>query len=137
MVFSQKSHAVNALDKLTHGTDFNWLISRAEHQVDKNSKGVLPFEGKLLTVKSLPDDVRQVLSGAKPGDFRLYESPQGHYYVLYVYHVIPAEPQPFQVVKKEIAKIVFDQKVTKAVEDYADKLREYYPVKIYAKDLNS
>jgi hypothetical protein len=103
--------------------------------MDKNSEGVLNFEGKLLTVRSLPDDVRQLLADAGPGDFRLYESPAGHYYVLYVYHVIPAEPQPFENVKKEISKTVLNQKVTKAVEDYADKLREYYPVKIYAKDL--
>jgi hypothetical protein len=30
---------------------------------------------------------------------------------------------------------VYEDKVRKAVEDYAERLKEYYPVKIYAKDL--
>jgi hypothetical protein len=136
VVFAEKNDAVNALDKLREGTDFNWLSSRAEKQVDKKGEGILNFEGKLLTVRSLPEDVRQILSEAGPGDYRLYESSEGqYYYVLYVYHVIPAEPQPFANVRKEIAKKVFDEKVKEAVEDYAQRLKEYYPVKIYAKDL--
>ena len=135
IVFAERSDAVDALDKLRRGTDFDWLRSRAEKQVDKKGEGVLNFEGKLLTVRSLPEDVRQVLSEAGPGDYRLYESSEGqYYYVLYVYHVIAAEPEPFEKVQKEIAKKVFDDKVKKALEDYADKLKEYYPVKIYAKD---
>jgi hypothetical protein len=136
IVFSERNDAIDALNKLRRGTDFNWLSSRAEKQVDKKGEGVLNFEGKLLTVRSLPEDVRQVLSEAKPGDYRFYESSEGpYYYVLYVYHVIPAEPQPFENVRKEIAKKVFDEKVKEAVEDYAQRLKEYYPVKIYAKDL--
>jgi hypothetical protein len=65
----------------------------------------------------------------------LYESPGGYFYVLYIYHLIPAEPRPFESVKKDIAKEVFKDKARKAVEDYTDQLREYYPVKIYAKGL--
>jgi hypothetical protein len=94
----------------------------------------LPSEDKLLTVRSLPEDLHQALSEVKPGDFRLYESPEGRYYVLYVYHVVPAELQPFEKVKGEISKALFDDKVKKALEDYAEKLKEYYPVEIYAKD---
>jgi hypothetical protein len=134
IVFSEKSKATNALDKLRHGTDFNWLSSRAEGQVDRRGERVLPSEDKLLTVRSLPEDLHQALSEVKPGDFRLYESPEGRYYVLYVYHVVPAELQPFEKVKGEISKALFDDKVKKALEDYAEKLKEYYPVEIYAKD---
>jgi len=135
LVFERKSDAVSALEKLTKGTDFDWLSSNAEGQVDKKSKGLLRFEGKLLTVGSLSEDLQKTLSGANPGDFRLYESPEGYFYVLYIYHLLPAEPRPFDSVKKDIAKDVFKDKARKAVEDYADQLREYYPVKIYAKDL--
>ena len=135
LVFRTRTDAVSALEKLTKGTDFNWLSSTAEDQVDNNGPGVLKFRGNLLTVSSLPEAMRQVLSQVKPGDFRLYESSEDRYYVLYVYHVTPAELQPFDRVKEEIAKKVFDDKVKKAVEDYAEKLREYYPVKIYAEDL--
>jgi hypothetical protein len=135
IAFAEKSKAVNALEKLRQGTDFNWLSSTAEDQVDNNGPGVLKFRGNLLTVSSLPEAMRQVLSQVRPGDFRLYESPEGLYYVLYVYHVVPSELQPFDKVKREVAKKVFDDKVKKAIEDYAEKLKEHYPVKIYAKDL--
>ena len=135
LVFGKKSDALSAMEKLGKGTDFNWLSSNAEGQVERNNKGFLRFEGKLLTVGSLPEDVQKVLSGANPGDFRLYENPGGYFYVLYIYHLIPAEPRPFDTVRQDIAKEVFKDKVKKAVEDYADQLREYYPVKIYAKDL--
>ena len=135
LVFGKKSDAFSALEKLKKGTDFDWLSSNAEGQVEEKGKGFLRFEGKLLTVGSFPEDVQKTLSGANPGDFRLYESPEGYFYVLYIYHLLPAEPRPFESVKKDIAKKVFKEKARKAVEAYADQLREYYPVKIYAKDL--
>jgi hypothetical protein len=135
LVFGKKSDALSALEKLKKGTDFDWLSYNAEGQVDKKSKGFLIFEGKLLIVGNLPEDLRKTLSGANPGDFRLYESPEGYFYVLYIYHLVPAEPRPFESVKRDIAKEVFKDKARKAVAAYADQLREYYPVKIYAKDL--
>ena len=136
LVFEKKSDALTAMEKLGKGTDFNWLSANAEGQVDRNNKKrLLTFEGKLLTVAGLPEDVQRVLSGAHLGDFRLYESPGGYFYVLYIYNLVPAEQKPFDSVKKEVAREVFRDKVQKAVEDYADQLREYYPVKIYAKDL--
>ena len=135
LVFEKKSDAVSAIEKLGKGTDFNWLSSNAEGQVDKSTKGLLKFKGELLTVSSMPEGVQKTMSGANPGDFRLYESPEGYFYVLYIYHLIPAELRPFESVKEDIAKKVFKDKARKAVEDYADQLREYYPVKIYAKDL--
>jgi hypothetical protein len=135
LVFGKKSDALSALEKLKKGTDFDWLSSNAEGQAEKKSKGFLIFEGKLLIVGNLPEDLRKTLSGANPGDFRLYESPEGYFYVLYIYHLVPAEPRPFESVKRDIAKEVFKDKARKAVAAYADQLREYYPVKIYAKDL--
>jgi hypothetical protein len=135
LVFRQRSEAVTALDKLRKGTDFGWLSSHAEGQVDKNSEGLLKFEGNLLALTNLPEDLHKTVSGAKTGDLRLYVSPEGYYYVLYIYNVVPVKPQPFEKVKKKIAQKVFDDKVKKAIEAYADKLKEYYPVKIYAKDL--
>jgi len=135
LVFARKSDAVSAVEKLGKGIDFDWLSSNAEGQVDKNTGGLLRFKGELLTVSSLPKGVQKSVSGANPGDFRLYESPEGYFYVLYMYHLLPGAPRPFESVRKDIAKEVFRDKVRKAVEDYADQLREYYPVKIYAKDL--
>jgi len=136
LVFRQKNDAAVALDRLVKGTDFKWLSSHAEGQVEPDSTGLLQFKGALLTVGSLPEDVRQAVSGAKQGDFRLYASPEGHFYVLHIYEVIPAKPRPFHTVQEKIAKMIFSDKAKRAVENYAEKLRDYYPVKIYAKGLH-
>jgi hypothetical protein len=135
LVFEKRTDAVDALDKLKQGTDFPWLSSHAEGQVDKDTQGLLKFEGKMLVLSSLPKGVQKAVSGVNPGDLRMYASPEGHYYVLYVYHVVVPQQRPFDDVKKEIAKKVYNDKINKAVDDYADKLKEYYPVKIYRKDL--
>jgi hypothetical protein len=135
LVFSKREFAEKALEKLRKGTDFQWLTENAEGQIDKSkSKGVLNFEGKLLTTKDLPEGVRKSASGARPGDFRLYESSEGYFYALAIQDVIPAKPQPFEEAKKKISKIVFDDKLKKAVEDWADKLKAVSDVKIYLKE---
>jgi len=135
LVFWNRDDAVAAIKKLKAGTDFNWLGSNADGQVDKNEKGRFNFEGKLLTRRGLPQDVQKAVSNAKPGDFKLYESPPGHFYVLFINQVIPPKPQPFESVKKEITKRAFNEKVKATIEQWAEQLKEYYPVKIYKTDL--
>jgi hypothetical protein len=135
LVFGQKSYAADALEKLSKGSDFNWMRSHAVGQVDANREGLLKFEGKLLTIRSLPEDLQKAVGGTNEGDYRLYTSPEGYFYVLYIYEMVPAKPRPLANVKKEITEKIFENKVKSAIEDYAAKLREYYPVKIYAKKL--
>lgn len=135
LVFWNRDDAVAAIKKLKAGTDFNWLGANADGQVDKNEKGRLNFEGNLLTQRGLPQDVQATLSNIKPGDFKLYESPQGHFYVLSIDQIIPPKPQPFESVREEIAKKVFNEKVKATIEQWAEQLKEYYPVKIYKADL--
>jgi parvulin-like peptidyl-prolyl isomerase len=135
LVFAKRGGAADALDKLMKGTDFDWLSSNADGQIDKTAEGLLKFEGRMLILNTMPEDVQKAVSNAKPGDFRLYESPEGQFYVLYVYHVVDPKLKPFDDVKAEIAKKVFQDKLEKTIEVWADKLREYYPVKIYRKDL--
>jgi hypothetical protein len=135
LVFRNRDDAVAAIKKLKAGTDFNWLGSNADGQVDKNEKGRLNFEGKLLTRKGLPPDVQKAVANAKPGDFKLYESPRGHFYVLSINQIIPPKPQPFESVRKEIAKKAFNEKIKATIEQWAEQLKEYYPVKIYKTDL--
>jgi hypothetical protein len=111
------------------------LGSNADGQVDKHEKGRFNFEGKFLTRKGLPQDVQKAVSNAKPGDFKLYASPRGHFYVLSINQIIPPKPQPFESVKKEITKRAFNEKVKATIEQWAEQLKEYYPVKIYKTDL--
>ena len=135
LVFADRGDAGEALAKLMQGTDFNWLSSHADGQVDKNTQGLLAFEGKMLILSSMPEGVQEIVSGANPGDFRLYASPDGHFYVLYIYHVVAPKQRPFGDVKKEIAKEIYNDKLKKAIGVWAGKLKEYYPVEIYKKDL--
>jgi parvulin-like peptidyl-prolyl isomerase len=134
LAFAKRGDAEAATEKLRKGTDFQWLSANVEGQVDKNTKGLLTFEGKLITIKSLPEGVQRAISRAKSGDFRLYESSDGYFYVLAIQEVVPPKPQPFEDTKKIIAKIIFNNKLKKVVEDWAEKLRGLSEVKIYLKD---
>ena len=134
LVFGKREDAERALVNLRKGADFRWVKENAEGQVDQNKKGILVFDGRLLTAKDLPGGVSKVVAGAKTGDFRLYESPENHYYVLYVQEVIPSKPQPYPEAREKIAKKIYNEKLTKAVEEYAEKLRALSDVKIYLKD---
>jgi len=93
----------------------------------------LDFDGKLLTLQDLPAGVQKAISGARPGDSRLYASPQGHFYALSVQEVVPSKPQPYNEVREGIAKKVYDDKLKKTFEEYANKLRALSEVKIYLK----
>ena len=135
LVFDKRSDAVEAVDKLKKGTDFNWLGSNAEGQVDPFTRGLLKLEGKPIMVKSLPEKVKKALSGSRAGDFRLYESPESHFYALYIYEIIPARQQPFEAVRQEIATTVHKEKTKQMVELWAAQLKDYYPVEIYRADL--
>jgi len=134
LVFAKREDEESAIEKLRKGTEFQWLAENAEGQVDKDTKGLLTFDGKLVTTKDLPEGVQKAIHGARAGDFRLYESSNGYFYVLAVQDVIPAKPQPYEEAREAVAKRLFDEKVKKAVEDYADKLRAVSEVRIYLKD---
>ena len=134
LAFLKREDAEKALVQLRQGTDFQWLGANAEGQVDQNTKGVLNFEGNLLTTKDLPEYVQKAVSGTQSGDFRLLANPENYFYVLSIEEVIPPRPQPYPEAREQIAKKIYNEKLTKAVEDYADKLRALSEVKIYLKE---
>ena len=133
LAFAKRNDAERAIEKLRNGTELQWLMENAEGQVAKNTPDLLSFDGKSVAVRDLPEGVRKVLSGAKPGDFRLYASPEGYFYILSIEDVVPAKPQSFEEAKKGIANKVFSEKLNKAVEAWADKLRAASDVKVYLK----
>lgn len=135
LVFAKRNGAEEAIEKFRKGSEFQWLATNAEGQVDRNTEGLLTFDSKLLlTTKDLPEGVQKAVSGARAGDLRLYASPDGYFYVLVIQDVIPSKPQPYEEARQNVAKKVFDDKLKKAVEDYADKLKAVSDVKIYLKD---
>ncbi|RJR16648.1 MAG: peptidyl-prolyl cis-trans isomerase [Nitrospiraceae bacterium] len=131
IVFARSESAADAMERLKKGTEFKWLQSNAEGQVDKSAQGVLPFNGSVLTTNDLPQDVLKVVSGAEAGDIRLYTGPEKYYYVLYIQDVFPSKPLPFEELKEEISKSLFTEKLNKSIDDWAVKLREVYEVKVY------
>jgi len=137
LIFSKKDLAEEAIRKLRGGTDFSWLGANAEGLVSDKTEELMKFQGNLLAVDALPADLREVVSGAKLGDFRLYESPEGYFYVLSLREVFSPKPQPYETVREEIAGKVAGEKTKREVEEYAAKLRESYPVKIFLKSPGS
>jgi parvulin-like peptidyl-prolyl isomerase len=133
LVFANRGDAEKAIVSLRGGADFQWVKENEKNQVSRNTVGILNFDGRLLTTKDLPEEARKAVSGGKEGDFKLYESPDHYFYVLYIQEVVPSRPQPYDETKGDIARKMYNEKLIKAVEEYADKLRAVSNVKIYLK----
>ncbi len=136
LIFGKRIDAEKALEDLRKGTDFKWLKDNADGQVDKKTAGITEeLEPELLDAAKLPEGERKAVSGSKPGDIRLYESPEGYFYVLVIREVYPPRPAPLEDVIGEISKIVYSKKLNKQFEEWADKLWKAYDVRVYADDL--
>jgi hypothetical protein len=133
LAFAERRDAEGAVEKLKRGTELQWLAAHAEGQVDRNAKGVLALEGKLLTTGDLPDGLRKAIAGARAGDFRLYASPEGHFYAIAIQDVATPRVQPYEEVQREVAQRLVKEKIKRAVEEYVEKLRAASDVKVYLK----
>lgn len=131
LAFAKKSDAEDAAEKLRKGAEFQWLQANAAGQVSAGSPGLLEFGDAPLMTKNFSEKLQNAVAAVKAGDVRLYASPEGYYYALYIQDVIPAKPSPLATERKTIAQKVFGAKVAKAIEDWAEKLRKAYTVKVY------
>jgi parvulin-like peptidyl-prolyl isomerase len=134
LVFQKRNDAEGAIEKLRKGVDFQWLRDNAEGQVDKESKGVLELDGKLLTVADLPEGAQKVVSGSKSGDLRVYAAPEGYFYSLFIQEVVPAKPMPYEEARETVARKVFDDKLKTLLDEWTDKLRAVSEIKVYWKE---
>ena len=133
LAFTKRSAAEDAMRKLREGTDVNWLAANAAGQVGQGAQGLLTFDGRPVTTDSMPIGMRKAVAGAKARESRLYASPEGHVYVLVVQQVLPPSAKPYAEVREAIAKKLYDEKIRKAVEEYAGKLRAQSKVETYLK----
>ncbi len=131
LAFGKKEDANIALEKLRKGTDFQWLSDNAEGRIEKGADEFSRLGSDLLIVSELPEDIRRSVEGAKAEDSRLYNGKGGYIYVLYIKEKVPASPQPFDEVKEAIAGRIYNEKLGKAVEEWADKLRKASDVTVY------
>ena len=136
IVFKKRGDAETAMQKLREGDQLSWLKAHAEGQVDKDAKELIVLEGNVVTTNEFPDGLMKALSGVSSGDLRLYESPEGYFYVISIVTVYPPETEPYLSVREAIAKNLFDERVKKGVEDWAEKLRAMADVKIYMEDID-
>jgi hypothetical protein len=140
--FKKKADAVAVVDKLRKGAEFGWVRTNAEGQLDKNrdknEEQPLPFEEEQFTIATaLPEVLQKAIASPHPGDFRLYESPDGIYYVVNIQEVIPSTRQPFEEARDVIRTTVFRKKLNMALDEWTVKLREASEIKIYLSGLEN
>lgn len=131
LAFAKRADAEKAVEKMKAGTAFQWLAANAEGQADRNSKGLLTFDGQLVTTSGLPEGIQKAVAGAKSGDVRLYAAPEGYFYLLSLQEVVPSKPRAYQEAREEIARKLFDEKLRKALDGWTDRLRAASDVKVY------
>jgi hypothetical protein len=132
LVFRQKGLAVDTVDKLARGTDFDWMAAHAEGMADPNAPGLLRFDEKLVTQQGLPPRLQKAVAGSRTGDYRLYsDDEKGYHYVLRIEQVVDPGPEPFAEVRREIAEEMYEKKVKESLEYWTGELRRHYPVEIY------
>ncbi|MBU1641008.1 MAG: peptidyl-prolyl cis-trans isomerase [Proteobacteria bacterium] len=135
LVFDNATSAKDALDLLQQNTEFKWLSANAEHQVKKDTEGLLQFDSNILSLSGLSPEIQEVIGDAKDGDYRLYQDQSaGHFYVLLTEKVYPATPTAYSEVREAIAKDLFKKRIPELVEEWATKLRDVYEVKLFLVD---
>lgn len=131
LAFTGRAAGDDAMRKLKEGSDYAWLAANAEGRVPRGTSGLLTLDGQPVTIDSMPDGLQKALAGAKSGEFRRYESPEGHSYLLAVQQVLGSTAKPYEEVREDIAKKVYGEKLKKGVEEYAAKLRAQATVETY------
>jgi len=132
LAFSERSDAEKALVKLRRRADFKWVSANSPGQVDK---GAALFDNALLSLTAMPEDLHHLVEGTEQGDSLLYSSPEGQHHVIAIAKVFPSKPQPYETVRGEIAKIVFERKMAELVDDWSGKLKEAYETRIFVTEL--
>jgi len=131
LVFGKEADAVAALEKLRKGADFNWVKANVEGRLDTNPEDLDISEDQLMPINAIDPGVQKALSGVNAEDFRLYESPKGHFYVLYITEMVPPVQQPFEQVEQGIRNEVFWIKLNEAMNEWIRKLKESADIKVY------
>jgi parvulin-like peptidyl-prolyl isomerase len=131
LAYETLKDAQDALDKLRRGSDFVWVSANTKGQVDKDAVDKLAFDQNLLTVTSLPSELQVNVKDVRQGDILLYTDPGKFSYVLLIEEAYPPQPQSFEQVKGQMAKIIFNGKLKEALDEYVGKLKEVYEVKVF------
>jgi len=125
--FTRAADAQAAVAKLNKGTDLGWIRSNAEGQLNPDDQ-TLHFGGTVVS-KALPKDLLPILATTKKGDYRLYSSEGQHYVVQVVEYTAPSV-QKYEEARSDVGQKAYDEKIGRAIEEYAAKLKKAYKPKI-------
>jgi len=131
LAFGKEADAVAALEKLRKGADFNWIKANVEGRLDTSKEDPVISEDQLVPINTIDPDMQKVLSGVNAEDFRLYGSPKGHFYVLYIREMVPPVQQPYEQVEQGVRNEVFWIKLNEALSEWIRKLKESADIKVY------
>lgn len=131
IAFETPQQAEEAVEKLRNGMDFKWLKENGEGRVSIGKSLNNLFEGEPIVKNNLPETLQKAVTGAKRGDYRLFEDGKRGYAIA-VTDYVPARTKTYEEVEEAIKEAVFYEKLNKGIETWADKLRSSSDVTIYA-----
>jgi hypothetical protein len=135
IAFNELRDAESALDKLNKRADFKWVSANSPGRIDELNQEAFDFDGALLSVTALPEDLHERIEDAQYGDALIYSDDKGYHHVLVISKVFPSNPRPYESVRSPIAKVIFDQKVKLLIDDWSEKLKEAYETRIFVEGL--
>lgn len=129
--FGDRKSGEEALAKLRSGADLAWMRTNAPGRVDPaSSPGAVEIPVAVVSLSELPDGLRQAVSGAKAGEYRLFPAPNGPVYVVRVRDLIVGTARPFDEVEAAVKAKVSGEKRKQAFDEYVAKLRAASEVKV-------
>jgi hypothetical protein len=131
LTFGTRAAAEDAMRQARQGSDYGWLAANAAGQLPATTAGLLTFDGSPLTVESMPAGLQKALASVKTGDWRLYVSPEEHFYVFSVQQVIASTARPYAEVREDIARKLYAEKIQEDLDAYAARLRAQSTVETY------
>jgi hypothetical protein len=131
VIFKNRDDAEEAMKRLRAGDQLSWIRANAGGQVEKDAEGLLEMNGNVLATSDLNEGLKAALAGASDGNFRLYESPEGYFYVIAVMAVYPPKTEDYQSVREKIARQLFNDHVRAGLSDWIEKLKSAATVKVY------
>lgn len=131
IAFGSPREAEAALAKLRAGADLAWMRSNAPGRLDpKSREDLLDLPTVPVILSDLPAELRQALSKARTGEYRLYSDPQGVTYVILLKELLAGRTIPLEEASPRIRTILTGEERQRAFDEYVGKLRKASDVRV-------
>jgi hypothetical protein len=137
IAFGSAKAAQAAVERLRSGTDFQWMRANGDGQLPAASRTVQVDPNMAVVASSLPSELGKALVGSTTGEYRLYAPSENEVVVVRVVEAISPKAQPYLEVREQVARGAYDEKMKKAVQEYAEKLRAVRQVEIFITRIGS